>query len=432
MRTGLVSILVAAISSMPGCVSVHESAPVTSERLLRTSQAERRVTGEEYPTRLLGGSGLSADGRKLALELLIQHTPRCEVVRTKTWETTTTTERTSRAGVALTAGALLSSLFVVGVIGAAQGESLSKKSDSGRTELTSTGVEVYTGVWGVPLLIDGVIASIGSIDSVDSRTEDRVERHVRPCAGDAAPGADLSVTLTADGKPISGRRTGPDGKVKFEVAREELASPPKELKVFVGELPTLPSADLVALLEHVTENWSTGELPPVPSVTPTPAAPPVGPSLFGVALSTATRELFESAVISHGCSRTKVENRNVSRYTLECLALPGFREMKVLYDGSDHVVRVKYSGALDSSQCATMRRLLTEEYGSPRSETGRQSDWRLPAEFSLTLDCRKSPAELLYNNIALDTELSHAAEQQQEQRERERLDELKKQRGKAF
>ncbi|MFZ5896274.1 MAG: hypothetical protein ACOY0T_34785 [Myxococcota bacterium] len=419
------------------CLPVHVDAPTVKRQLIHTDVRERPMDGVAYPIAMSTGSALSPDGQSLRLHLTVAQASRCSAKRVETWETTTTTRRTSQAGLLLAAGALATPFFVAGLVSHARGEPLSRKDGDSSSHLTGAGTMVlFGGVLGPPLLIEGIVGSIRSIDTKDTKRHDEVHEEVKACH--ASPAPDVPVTLLADGQPVSQRRTSHNGNASFELLRGELTQPPRELRLVVDAVPATLAPDLSTLLHTTARRWTNSSLPAnaiatnstthaaAPETAPT--APEFGPRLFGVALASATRDSFERAIVAHGCARERVENRNVSHYDITCLNLPGFRQMKVLYDASERVVRVKYYGDLNADQRANMQRALSAEYGAASKSSDSSTSWQLPSGFLLELASKFFRTELAYVNLALDAELKAAIERHEEQK----LNELKSQHGTAF
>ena len=203
-----------------GCVALRVEDPSVSKRLIDSKTSEQVIAGIEYPLATAAQSGLSREGDVLSLNLVVSRAARCQTTRTDTWETRTTTVRTSNAGVFLVAGALLTSVFAAGVVRSAQGEPFSRDDGDGQGHLTAAGTELVLGALGLPILVSGVIGGVRSIDGVDTRRSQQMTRRAQPCYAEPLGGE--QVTLSADGAPVSTRRSGPDGRVAFELNRAEL------------------------------------------------------------------------------------------------------------------------------------------------------------------------------------------------------------------
>lgn len=422
------------------CLPVHVEQPVVNRELVHTELHEQVLPGVGYAISLGTGTELVPDEGALRLNLSVARASQCVSTRLETWDTKTTTVRSSNAGTVLVLGAIATSVLGAGLVGNARGQKLSKDDADGSTHLTGTGAMIfYGGVLGPPLLIEGVIDALRSIDSVDINRDTTTHVDRKNC--NVSPANAVPITLLIDGEVASARQTSPEGKVSFELLSRELSRPPHEMRVAVPGAPTTLAIDVATVLQNATQAFAAQALTteiasgapkpvsePAPPSATLPLAAPSSPSLFGVRLQSATRPDFEAAIERHGCARSNVENRNITNYDIRCLKLPGFERMKVLYDGMGQVVRVKYSGHLDTEGFAAMEQVLTNQYGSPATKTPLHVTWSLVAGFKIDLEAKFFETELLYVSLPLDAALQRAADQH----EKDKVQELQGKRGTAF
>jgi len=397
----LVAFFVVLSSPLIGCFPVHVSPPQVKRQLVASHTNERELDGRVYAVELRPGSSLDERGDALKLSLTVEHAKRCERLRTDTWQTTTTVERSSKAGTILLFGTALTAAFTAGVVTLARAKpSSDMDTPAEKNERAWAGMGILLGWPGPLLLIEGTIDAVGSIDSVDTRYSQERQRSLYACR--VVPFGGALVELLVDGQVISTRRAGADGSVAFELARAELSQRPSELSLRVEREAASLSPDGASLFRNVLARWN-------PQTQPRPEA-----RLCDVPLATATRERLEAALESQGCHWLSNENRNVAHYDAGCVARPGFEHMKVLYDGESRLVRVKLSGEPEPEQLDAVERALDSTYGAGR-RVGTSVTWNVPDGFTLELSPAAAGWQLSYVNAALDAELRRDVERRERQ-----------------